>query len=76
MQRVADSDVSVVNGEEVLVRLAVERYRLMYNGRLISRNEEGSAGLLTFESCEVAVSGDWATATCVSGLPGLSVDAI
>jgi sortase A len=52
--------------DQVLVRLAVERYRLMYNGRLISRNET-SARVLTFETCDVTVDGDRATAVCQSG---------
>jgi sortase A len=63
-----DSGSPLVTDDGVLVRLAVERYRLMYNGRLISRNEVGPAGLLKFDTCDVAVTGDRATAVCESGL--------
>ena len=72
VQGMADSDLTVINDDEVLVRLAVERYRLMYNGRLISRHEVGAAGLMKFATCEVAVTGDRATAACESGLRGSS----
>jgi sortase A len=65
---VEDSDVTVINDDEVLVRLTVERYRLVYNGRLISRNEVAAAGLMKFETCHVTVTGDRATAVCESGL--------
>ena len=68
-KEVAESDASLVNDDEVLVRLAVERYRQMHNGRLISRNEVGSAGLLTFKTCDVTVTEDRATAVCESGVP-------
>ena len=53
-----------VHDDQVLVRLAVERYRLVYNRRLVSRHEVGSGGLLEFQTCEVAVAGDRATALC------------
>lgn len=67
-QEITDSDGTLVNDDQVLVRLAVERYRLMYNGRLMSRNEVGPAGLLKFETCDVTVTSDHATAVCGSGL--------
>lgn len=68
VQEIADSDDSLVNDDEILVRLAAERYRLTYNGRLISRNEIGSAALLKFEECDVTVTGDRATAVCKPGV--------
>lgn len=55
--------------DEVLARLAVERYRHQYNGRLINRHEVGANGLMKFEHCDVVVTGDRATAVCQSALP-------
>jgi hypothetical protein len=59
---------AIINDDEVLVRLAVERYRVVYNGRLFSRDEVDAAGRLKFETCAVAVRGERATAVCESGL--------
>jgi LPXTG-site transpeptidase (sortase) family protein len=64
VQEMADSDVTTIDDDEVLVRLAVERYRVIYNGRLISRQEVSAAGLVRFETCDVTVTGNRATAAC------------
>jgi len=64
VQGSGEPEIGVVHDDAVLVRLAVERYRLVYNGRLVSRNEVGPGGLLEFQTCEVAVAGDRATALC------------
>lgn len=58
-------ETNAVPDDEVLVRQAVERYRLTYNARLISRHETLSDPL-TFQTCEVAMTDDRATATCHS----------
>ena len=53
-----------VYDDEALVRSAIERFRAIYNGRLIRHNEVGTATLLTFSTCDITVAGDQATATC------------
>jgi hypothetical protein len=63
VHRAARSAVGLVHNDETLVRLTVERYRLAYNGRL-SREAVRSSEPLRFQTCEVAVAGDRATATC------------
>ena len=55
--------------DELLVRQLVERFRITYNGRLISRGELGMAGLLTFDRCEVTLTGDRGVAACESRPP-------
>lgn len=65
------SDVrpSLEHDDEVLVRLAVERYRLAYNGRLTRRNEaRAGEPLLQFPRCDVSLEADHATAICASDL--------
>jgi sortase A len=54
----------VVHDDESLVRLAVERFRLTYNARLVSRNDVRPGGPLRFQACDIAVTDDRATATC------------
>ena len=52
------------------VRDAVERFRLAYNARLLTRHEQVAAQPLTFDTCEISVDRDRATAIChVSSLP-------
>jgi sortase A len=51
-------------GDETLIRQAIERFRLTYNGRLISRNDHRPGGLLTFRTCDAVIDGDQATAHC------------
>ena len=63
LRRSVDPEVGVVD-DESLVRLAVERYRLIYNGRLVSRKDVRSAGPVRFETCAVAVADNRATAAC------------
>lgn len=72
VRRSADPELGDISDDEVLVRLAVERYRLTYNGRLISHHEVGPAGLLRFQTCDIAVAGDGATAICDAGPQSLS----
>jgi len=60
-----DPKLGVVHDDEVLVRLAVERFRLIYNGRVAGRRTDaGASRPLRFEACDVAVSDGRATATC------------
>jgi len=49
--------------DDALIRLAIERFRVVYNGRLITHDEQGD-GLLQLTGCEVTISGDQADATC------------
>lgn len=52
------------------VRDAIERFRLAYNARLVTRHEETPAQPLTFDSCEISIDRERATASChVLSLP-------
>jgi sortase A len=53
-----------IGDDDRLVRDAVERFRLMYNGRGGRLNAAGSDKLVTFPFCQIAVDGRAATATC------------
>jgi sortase A len=53
-------------GDETLVREAVERFRLTYNGRLARHGEARPDGALTFLTCERSFAGDAAAATCAA----------
>jgi sortase A len=64
-QSSARSDAHVVNDDAVLVRLAVERYRHMYNAQVAGSSQSG-VELSTFDHCGIEVSGDTATAVCAS----------
>jgi sortase A len=55
--------------EERSVRQAIERFRVTYNARLITRPEPGIIGPLGLEPCEVSVGGEIALATCSVSLP-------
>jgi hypothetical protein len=55
--------------DEALIRLAIERFRVAYNAWLINHNEE-SAGLLRLSTCDVAITGDHAEATCETSFGG------
>lgn len=55
--------------DEALVRQAIERFRLTYNGRLTSRRESGPGGLLAFEPCDITVADNEAVALCASSRP-------
>lgn len=59
-----DPGVRVVHDDQVLVRLAVERFRQVYNGRLVTHDNASHAGLLSLETCDVTVNEDHATANC------------
>jgi len=48
--------------DQSLVRLAIERFRAIYNARLISHPDGGEP--LRFARCDVALEGDHALATC------------
>lgn len=50
--------------DHALVREAIERFRLTYNGRLINHNEVRAGGMLRFHTCDIAIADDEATATC------------
>ena len=51
---------------ETLVRQAIERFRITYNARLISRNDHRPGGPLTFRTCEIMIGIDQAAAHCGS----------
>jgi sortase A len=59
-----EAQTAVVLDDEVLVRERVERYRLVYNARLVGRPDGGSGRPLRFEACDVTLTGDEATAAC------------
>jgi sortase A len=48
--------------DDAAIREAVERYRLTYNWRLISRNDNGA--LAIFDRCDVSIASNEATAIC------------
>jgi sortase A len=50
--------------DDTLIRQAIERFRLTYNARLISRNDHRPGGLLEFLTCDVIIDGDQAAAHC------------
>jgi sortase A len=50
--------------DETVVRSVIERFRLTYNARLIRNREVDREEPLTFQTCDVAVTGDQAAATC------------
>jgi sortase A len=50
--------------DDALIRQAIERFRLTYNARLVSRNDHRPGGLLAFRTCDVIIDGDQATAHC------------
>ncbi|HEX5109218.1 MAG TPA: class D sortase [Vicinamibacterales bacterium] len=52
--------------DQSLVRQAVERFRLSYNARLAAEGIPADEWL-TFTTCDVAVSADTSTTTCVNG---------
>jgi LPXTG-site transpeptidase (sortase) family protein len=58
------STVPVDNDQ--LVRQTIERFRVIYNARVISRDEAGQAGPLLFQTCSIRFGDDWSTATCES----------
>lgn len=49
--------------DEALIRAAIGRFRVAYNGWLINHHERG-AGLLRLSTCDVAITGNVAEATC------------
>jgi hypothetical protein len=59
------SSGAVAADDEALVRQALDRFRSVYNARLISHRESRPDGLLGFERCDVSVLDDRATATCL-----------
>ncbi len=52
--------------DETLVRQAIERFRITYNARLVSRNDHRPGGLLTFRTCDVMIDVDQAAVHCGS----------
>jgi hypothetical protein len=56
----------VAPDDKTLVRQAIERFRITYNARLISRNDHRPGGLLTFRTCDVRIDVDQAAAHCGS----------
>jgi sortase A len=57
---------STLYDDETRVRQAIERFRLIYNARLVSHHDARPDGLLAFQRCDIAVAGDQATATCTA----------
>ena len=61
---------TAASDDDSRVRDAVERFRLAYNARLLTRHEQVAAQPLTFSACEISVGRERATAIChVSSLP-------
>ena len=52
---------------DVLVRQAIERFRLVYNARFTRVGQEPLGGSLVFTGCRIAIDGERATATCETG---------
>jgi sortase A len=50
--------------DEGLIRESIERFRVIYNGRLDARNELRAGGPLRFAGCDVVIADGSATATC------------
>jgi sortase A len=63
ISRLAVANASAPLGDEALIRLAIERFRVAYNGWLINHNQR-DAGLLQLSACDVAIAGNEAEATC------------
>lgn len=57
---------STASDDETLVQHAIERFRLIYNARLVSRNDARPDGPLAFQTCDIAIAGDQAAATCTA----------
>ena len=55
-----------VPDDQALVREAIERFRVTYNARLISRKDARPGGPLRFQACEVVIDGDRADAACTA----------
>jgi LPXTG-site transpeptidase (sortase) family protein len=55
---------SALLDNETQIRQAIERFRVTYNARLISRNDHRPGGLLEFRTCDVMIDGDEAVAHC------------
>jgi sortase A len=65
---------TVIADDEGLVRQALERFRRTYNARSISHNDIRPDGLLRFETCEVTLTTDQATAACDVSAPAADSD--
>ncbi|HEY7192078.1 MAG TPA: class D sortase [Vicinamibacterales bacterium] len=63
ISRPAVANASASLGDDALIRLAIERFRVTYNAWLINHNGR-EAGLLQLSTCDVAITGDAAEATC------------
>jgi sortase A len=50
--------------DQALVRLAIDRFRAIYNARLISHHDDRRGGALRFDRCDVVFEGERAFATC------------
>ena len=57
----------VRHDDATLVRQVIERFRVTYNARLMSRHEVRPGGPLEFHTCDVAVAAHSATAICATG---------
>jgi hypothetical protein len=55
---------TVARPDREVVREAIERFRLAYNARAVSRRDAGTTGALRVQSCQIAVDGNEATAVC------------
>jgi sortase A len=58
--------VAAASDNAGLVRAAVERFRVVYNARASRHDDAAASGPLRFQSCDVSIIGDRATATCAS----------
>jgi sortase A len=64
----------IAHDDTTLVRQAIERFRVTYNGRLARHNDIRPGGPLQLHSCDVAVADSQAVATCSTGSPLQPVD--
>jgi sortase A len=53
-----------------LIREAIARFRLAYNARLMTHHERPTARPLTFATCDVSVTGEYAVASCGAASTG------
>lgn len=62
----------IAHDDTTLVRQAIERFRVTYNARLVSHNDVRAGGRLEFHRCDIALTDNWAIATCATGSPSAS----
>lgn len=66
------TNTPIAHDDTTLVRQAIERFRVTYNARLVSHNDVRAGGRLEFHRCDIALTDNWAIATCATGSPSES----